>query len=863
MGGVGADRITLGNTASGGTSIVLGDNGIVQMDPTGTYLASIMTTGFNQDLGGDDTIVVGNGNMVIMGGYGSDTITAGAGNSVILGDNGSVAYNALGLFTQVATTDISDSTGGNNVITAGNGNFIVMGGVGADTISLADTAGGTTVVLGDNGIVQMDPTGTFLASVTTTGFDQNLGGNDSITVGNGTMVIFGGYGADTITAGTATATFSVLVGDNGTATYDASGLLAMVTTTDTSNSTGGDDIIKGGDGNYIAIGGVGNDNITLGNGNAYVLGDNGTVNLDPSITSTGYVEGLGGDDVITVGNGNHAIIGGIGNDIINSGNGSDYLFGDNGMALFNPAGIVGGIAIQAQTLDTVDTTGGADTITTLNGNKTIFGGPGNDSITAGNGTHVVFGDEGAVTWTAAGVLVSVQSLEPALGGNDVIQVGNGDSYLLGGAGADIIVAGNSINHSVIFGDNGFILFDAQGHVATAQSTDPQIGGDDLLISGNGNDILIGGYGNDHLVTGTGNSVLIGDSGLVQLVNNNLAFVETIDLLDGGNDILQGGSGHNIEMGGYGNNLLYGNLTNDILIGNYAAISFNSSGIVTSLQRYGYEGYPGDLIGAAQDWLFNPQPEVAPLYVPTGTYAEGEGNGLAFSDSFGGNVQTGATASDDTSGAFYEGGDEGDFIAAPTAPAPDDAPGGDADAMPQKAKSPVPAAAPVPADAQPASGYFDGGYPWLAPVQAEAPAPIQAMAAPGAASPGAKHNGAAQASQGAARSAAAVAAGVALSGLAAAGRERAAAGSVWTFDRSSGTWRATPLSAPRERRIDLGAGANAAAQGQAAPAAVAPAWFAALADASGGDALTPGPAIAAAAAPASRARIDWTARRTAS
>ena len=219
----------------------------------------------------------------------------------------------------------------------------------------------------------------------------NLGDDDVITVGNGTMLVFGGYGADSIIAGNADSNgnFSAFVGDNGMATY-ANGLLAEVTTTDTSNSTGGDDTIRAGGGNVIAIGGVGYDSITLGNGNAYVLGDNGTVLLDPSMTSTGYDQGLGGNDVITVGDGNHAIAGGIGNDVINSGNGTDIIFGDNGYVSFNAGGIAGGVAVQAQTLDTNAASGGADTITTLNGNKIIFGGPGDDTVTAGTRPTTAF-----------------------------------------------------------------------------------------------------------------------------------------------------------------------------------------------------------------------------------------------------------------------------------------------------------------------------------------------------------------------------------------------------------------------------------------------------------------------------------------
>ncbi len=726
LGGVDADNISLGSTAAG-TSVVLGDNGTVQMNAAGTLLSSVTTTGFNQNLGGDDTISVGTGNMVIFGGWGNDSITSLNGNSIIVGDNGTVNYYAAtDTLDNVTTSDTANSTGGNDTIQAGNGNTIAIGGVDADTIALGSTAGGTSIVLGDNGVVQMDSTGTLLSSITTTGFNQNLGGDDTISVGNGTMVAFGGYGNDSITAGTGTVTFSIFVGDNGTATYDATGLVAMVTTTDTSNSTGGNDSIKAGDGNDIAIGGVDNDTITLANGNAYVLGDNGVVNLDPSITSTGYDQGLGGNDVIKTGNGNHAIIGGIGQDTISSGNGTDYLFGDNGFVVFNAGGIVGGIAVQAQTLDLVASTGGADSITTLNGNKTIFGGPDNDAIKAGNGTHVGFGDEGEVFWTQVGVLTEIDSIEPTLGGNDVIQVGNGDSYLLGGAGADSILAGNSVNHNVIFGDNGVIAFDPAGYVKSVVSTDPTIGGDDVVINGNGNDILIGGEGNDSLTTGSGNNVLIGDSGNLVLVNNNLQFAETIYLFNGGNDFLNAGSGHNIELGGYGQNILVGSDSHDILIGNYGSVTLDSStGAVTLVQRFGAAGNAPDLIGAAQDFLYDPSPEVSPGYVPTGSYGEFGVNGFGPLDAYGNDGQSDSSASDGQSSAFYEGGDADDTGTPPQSTTPDDQGNhSDQDGVPPKQASP----APVPVNSAPAAAT-DGAAPGDA-----AAMPIQLAVPPTAGGP---------------------------------------------------------------------------------------------------------------------------------
>ncbi len=249
-------------------------------------------------VGDNDTISVGHGNLVVFGGYGNDSITALTGvNSIFVGDNGTATFTG-GVVTEVVTSDTSNATGGNDTIKAGSGNDIAIGGVGQDSISLGNTAGNTSIVLGDNGDgpVQLGGDATEVRSAPT-GFNQNLGGDDTINVGTGNFVVFGGYGADSITAvAGSTLTLpdsnNILVGDNGNANFNTAGLVTEVTTTDLDISTGGDDTIKAGNGNNIAIGGVGQDSITLGDtagSTSIVLGDNGTVQFNGAGTQLASV----------------------------------------------------------------------------------------------------------------------------------------------------------------------------------------------------------------------------------------------------------------------------------------------------------------------------------------------------------------------------------------------------------------------------------------------------------------------------------------------------------------------------------------------------------------------------------------------
>ena len=146
-------------------------------------LSFIETT--NQTDGGDDTIVAGDGNNVVLGGSGADQITLGNGANTILGDNGDATF-AVALasgtvaggnaaysrtLTQIETTaevssngtlrDTADQTaggavrGGDDTIGVGAGNNVIFGGLGADHIT---TGAGNDVVLGDSGTAIFDGT---------------------------------------------------------------------------------------------------------------------------------------------------------------------------------------------------------------------------------------------------------------------------------------------------------------------------------------------------------------------------------------------------------------------------------------------------------------------------------------------------------------------------------------------------------------------------------------------------------------------------------------------------------------------------------------------------------------------------------
>ena len=133
-----------------------------------------------------------------------DDVTAGAGEHYRLGRQRQSDHDSDGAIKVLATSDVDNTTGGDDSIVLGDGANQVLAGMGSDTI----TAGlGTDLVLGDNGtITYAGSVGALqLATVTSTVLDQ--GGDDTINLGDGDATVLGGFGSDDIAgsgAGTAT-----------------------------------------------------------------------------------------------------------------------------------------------------------------------------------------------------------------------------------------------------------------------------------------------------------------------------------------------------------------------------------------------------------------------------------------------------------------------------------------------------------------------------------------------------------------------------------------------------------------------------------------------------------------------------------
>jgi len=628
LGGMGGDSIVIrdanSTTPRRGTDTIFGDNGSVDLDAVDQHFVRITST--VTGLGGDDTIVTGDGHKKIVAGYGNDTVTVNDGSHLIILDNGAVDFNSAGRAVDTITIDVSNATGGNDSVVTGEGDNVVLGGVGNDTITLGRGTG-NDVVIGDNGRIRMDAAGLLFALIETSGFDQLLGGDDLIDVGAGHNIVLAGFGADRVSSGSGN---DIVMGDNGEVVYNAAGRVVSYRSTDTNNATGGNDNIDAGSGNNVIFGGIGRDTVTSGGGSNVVLGDNGALTLDAAgaiyqrVETSGFDAGLGDDDTITLADGDNIVFGGRGNDTITAGNGNDLLFGDNGSASWNASGVL----VNFASSDSVDATGGNDVITAGDGTMLAVGGVGRDRITLGNGRKIVFGDAGAVTYNDLGALLIATTTQNALGDDDTITAADGKALVIAGLGSDTVTLGND-NHRVL-GDNGYVHEDGTGAIMHLETTDPTLGGDDVVTVGSGDDMVIGGMGSDTLTGNDGRDFLIGDNGRVVVLaqgdgnysvplssgqtifssfRGETILVETTDayaqttLVEGGPDALDGGAGQDVLFGGGAIDQIVGNLTDDIIAGDYASVTF-VGGFLTAFVRPGAGASSSDLISSALEKSFD-------------------------------------------------------------------------------------------------------------------------------------------------------------------------------------------------------------------------------------------------------------------
>jgi hypothetical protein len=187
LGGGGDDQID----GQSGDDIVFGDYGEISLSPNGAINMRATQPGF----GGDDIILLGEGNDIALGGGGDDRIDGQSGDDIVFGDFADISLSPDGTINMQST---QPGFGGDDNILLGEGNDIALGGGGNDQI---DGQSGDDIIFGDFADITVSPNGRVNMQSTQRGIggDDVLkggGGNDILVGGAGSDLFYGSLDED-------------------------------------------------------------------------------------------------------------------------------------------------------------------------------------------------------------------------------------------------------------------------------------------------------------------------------------------------------------------------------------------------------------------------------------------------------------------------------------------------------------------------------------------------------------------------------------------------------------------------------------------------------------------------------------------
>ncbi len=531
--------------------------------------------------------------VVIFGDEENDTVRGGASADVLFGDRGRLYFLR------------PDGDSGFDVVLGGEPraeHLAWLADIGADvTFTTADL------------VVTVDPA---------------VGGSDQVQGNGDSDIMMGGRGDDTLIGDNAESDPSgnpgvfdlletspgmdVLIGDQGRAVFFAA-VVRRIETLDAQPDHAGDDRLEGNDLADVLLAGAGDDTIfgeapspiLVGNGpfrgpgDDIVLADVGIVRWDVAATGDVFI---GDDDPLTL-------------DLVETGEpelgGSDTVFAIDGADIVL-AGAAGDVVLGDLYGDV--RVGGVD--------------PAGLQAAPAPGSDTIIGDAGRITLFNA-VVTLIRTIEPSVGGDDVLQGDDLSDIVLGGAGNDTLygespqpqlaLIGGRGGDDTLLGDNGrldYVLgadsIEARPDVALhlggtttvaldadpatldrITTTDPTLGGDDTIFGSAGNDVIFGGTGRDRLAGDTdddfaglapdgadGNDLIFGDHAVVFpslpaadpfFVNNNFFAIDISASDAGSDDAIFANGGDDTILGQQGDDVIFGGSGNDVVIGGHNVV----------------------------------------------------------------------------------------------------------------------------------------------------------------------------------------------------------------------------------------------------------------------------------------------------
>jgi len=492
--------------------------------------------------GGDDRLTGLGGDDTLNGGDGNDYLEGGAGNDTVNGDN-----NDDTLFGEEGADKLYGGTG-NDTLVGGAGNDILDGGTGIDWVSYLDAAAGVTVNLGLTTAQSTGGSGsdtlTGIENIYGSYYNDTLTGTSGANILNGyggVDAIFGGGGDDTIIISEYAYPYagSQFDGGAGIDTLNMPNVgwvdLNLVTVTGIEKLTGGDAKLSLSlmqsfttvtlDSVYLTTAGVANFSNWTRSPYEIVLGAGGSTVSWSSLTN-GFgttVNGSSGADNVTAGNENDRLYGNDGNDVLKGAGSYDSIWG--GAGADNIDGGEGNDLLNGgEGADIINGGAGDDVVEIWNtdgavSGDTIYGGDGFDIVKIYNPTDInglTFGADveelwaygvnlllapsqvddfqviiaEALTFTAPGEVdftgldIDTHHFGMTVGGVTLRLAGSPtheylEETVAGSGGVDTVYGGYAINE--FYGN----------------------GGDDVLVGGGWSDTLVGGAGADHVDGGDG------------------------------------------------------------------------------------------------------------------------------------------------------------------------------------------------------------------------------------------------------------------------------------------------------------------------------------------------------------------------
>lgn len=553
---------------------------------------------------GNDTVTLGNGintvNIDALNITNNDTITATAGSNDTLNITSTGTSDLSGV-SGVETVNLSNN--GANTVTVGTNSATINGANNADTFKFAiGNLSNADVVNGNGGIdvLEFTDAGNITASQLTNIDVETINlanGLNNITVGTKDYIINGGSGADTFNYTVSDLSSSDdITGNAGTDTLnltDAGTITAtMLSNIDVENInlSNGVNNITVGTTNYNVTGGSGNDTFNyaiadltnadtidgVSGDDTIVFTDAGTIDNSKfdNVSNIDTIQFANGANTVTVDQNGVNLIGGAGSDTFNyakadfssadnidAGNGTDTLtITDNGgtytdadftnLSNFETLNLsdsgadtitLGSIQIQNAGFETINTRGGADTVTLTDttGLTSIDGGANSDEliISTANMNYSSLNISNFETITVnentdlSGKIDSVVSTL-AIGAGKTLTIDasdfDGETINITGTGDVIITATNTASDhtftNITNSGSGNITLDVN---ATVNLSAQSLGDVNIIDIANGSDITLDGSQLD------GKTITLNTSGDVIVNNINGADLSNITFTGNG------------------------------------------------------------------------------------------------------------------------------------------------------------------------------------------------------------------------------------------------------------------------------------------------------------------------------------------